>query len=415
MSVINFDSVKALFKVNMKAQPETTHIMRVFNFMHTGLSMNSFSTSSIVQMFEKIASLNIDYVVPYIAISYSKSSLYCIMDTSNFTKNSLEALIDGDLKDEVMLRNSIKGVFTALKTLHKSGIIHGAISPHKLLLDNEKEFCLYDFIGSEISARVLPSSNFEFIPPEIIKGESSSIKTDIWELGATLQFLAGDNMSSQLADLIKIMKCNEPINRITIENALKHQWFTCQNNLLLNNISVKEHIKHKYKMENIMMEIINRIHGKISSKEIKELRNTISSNDKSATGEIGYNEFMQFIIDDRNGAANFENITINYTVILSACMNLLKFCEQEIIGEIFKQLSYGSDVIQLIDLRDWMKNIGCIYAENSFDFTTFVRTVTNNSNEDLSISVTDFFAICKHIEFEASEDLLEIGFNSNYI
>lgn len=104
-----------------------------------------------------------------------------------------ESLRSGGWSLEPALR-LLDQVGRALAYAHRRGVLHGGLTPHNILLDDEGNAYLSDFgIGLRTTeAAESTSSPRPLLPPELVDGEHPTIRSDIFALGAlTFHVLAG--------------------------------------------------------------------------------------------------------------------------------------------------------------------------------------------------------------------------------
>ena len=158
--------------------------------------------------------------------------------------------------------------------MHKKGIIHRDLKPDNILvLDRVKsEVCIAD-LGlacglDDYSNLVKKLGTPGYLAPEILKGYSASVKSDIFSLGAIFYNMVTGNMlfdgkdekevlrnnrykdPSDIIDedlltistdcqlLLKWMLKRNPEDRPTSEECLKHNWFSQDREALVNMIEI---------------------------------------------------------------------------------------------------------------------------------------------------------------------------------
>uniref|UniRef100_A0A0N4ZEY7 Protein kinase domain-containing protein n=1 Tax=Parastrongyloides trichosuri TaxID=131310 RepID=A0A0N4ZEY7_PARTI len=163
---------------------------------------------------------------------------------------------DCDLNKEDQVRVFVKQLLTALQYMHDRNQPHLDLRPEVVLLQDD-HLCLADF-GQNIHLRDGKINDSyitspEFVAPEIVKGENAGIYSDMWSVGIMTFVLLG-GVSPFLGDsdeetLLNVaegkfdLQCKElsyvtnegidflenllvldPMQRMTVNNALAHPW-----------------------------------------------------------------------------------------------------------------------------------------------------------------------------------------------
>lgn len=151
-------------------------------------------------------------------------------------------------------------VALALQYIHSKDILHRDLKPENILLDKDYNVKLSDFgwCGeykqimrncSRTNNRVTFCGTYEYMAPEIIRGDKQSEKVDIWSLGILLyellhgktpfrsnapleiqknivegRYKIGRNISAPASDLIRKLLRPTPEKRLSIEEILSHSF-----------------------------------------------------------------------------------------------------------------------------------------------------------------------------------------------
>ncbi|KAJ3448905.1 hypothetical protein M0813_27758 [Anaeramoeba flamelloides] len=154
----------------------------------------------------------------------------------------------------------IKKILNALKYLHSKGIVHRDLKPENLLLsDNTKyaEIKLTDFglskVMSDQDVMKTACGTPIYVAPEILSRKIYGPQVDVWSTGIILYVLLSgcapfydenlpvlfnkikrgkihfpsqewENISESAKDLIRKFLIVDPLRRITVEDALNHEW-----------------------------------------------------------------------------------------------------------------------------------------------------------------------------------------------
>lgn len=153
----------------------------------------------------------------------------------------------------------LKQVIKAVRYLHRNGVCHRDIKPENLLFSSSKQnrLKLIDF-GLSLKKDYWSKSMSEvvgtvyYIAPEVIHG-NYDMRCDVWSLGVLMFFLLSgklpfyakdpelvmnkiiqqnlsytsewNKISKEAKDLVSRLLCKNKKNRISIEDAYKHEWF----------------------------------------------------------------------------------------------------------------------------------------------------------------------------------------------
>lgn len=174
----------------------------------------------------------------------------------------MELCSRGSLYDRFLKKNSavsehnarsfMRQLLSAVRYLHKHGIIHRDIKPENLFLDENFNLKLGDFgfaTWVRSRKRVGETSTPYYTPPEIFKGHGYGYKVDIWSAGCVLyDLLVGKSaffsksdadierkvlerkprlprrLTRPAKDLISWMLHKDPSCRPTLDQVLKHEF-----------------------------------------------------------------------------------------------------------------------------------------------------------------------------------------------
>lgn len=215
---------------------------------------------------KKELSIQRQFESPYIVniYSYFEDSEHFILIIEYINGGELfDSIIQKGVFDEHDAANVIQQTLVGLKILHDNHVIHRDLKPENLLLSIDEstgettvkisDFGLADLFSD--SKLVQYCGTEGYAAPEIMLHTPYDTSVDIWSLGVilyvllsgTLPFDAEDtfeltkqicrcqldftkpewsNISKSAIDLIQQMLQFEPGQRITVENALKHDWIT---------------------------------------------------------------------------------------------------------------------------------------------------------------------------------------------
>ena len=199
------------------------------------------------------------------------------------SKGQLFSLIKNHRKfNQITAKQYLKEIISAIKYLHEKipPIIHRDIKPENILIDQDGKCKLADFgwacfdYGGKIREAFCGTP--EYLAPEMINKSGHNKSVDIWAIGVLLfEMLTGrtpfnlygdrsqlynsikilninwpDDFPVLAKDLINKILCINPDERLSLDEIIKHQWFTDTPSLrpFLNNINYSEPSKLKFQL-----------------------------------------------------------------------------------------------------------------------------------------------------------------------
>jgi len=184
---------------------------------------------------------------------YDESRVYLILEYAPKGEmyKSLQKSPNGRF-DEPRSSKYIRQLTEALIYCHSKKVIHRDIKPENLLLDIQGDLKIADFgwsVHAPSSRRGTMCGTLDYIPPEMIHGESHDKNVDLWSLGILCyEFLVGSppfestdqnttyrkiikgeysfppHVSSGARDLIGKLLVKNPEERLPLGEILKHPW-----------------------------------------------------------------------------------------------------------------------------------------------------------------------------------------------
>ncbi|KAK6348263.1 spindle assembly checkpoint kinase [Orbilia javanica] len=140
---------------------------------------------------------------------------------------------------------------SALSYLHKKHVIHRDIKPENILVGSHGEIKLSDFgwsVHAPTNRRTTLCGTLDYLPPEMLRGDSHGEKVDLWSLGVLMyEFLCGnapfedtpietqkrivklnfkipDFVSAEAKDLITRLLRLDPEKRLPLDQVAQHPW-----------------------------------------------------------------------------------------------------------------------------------------------------------------------------------------------
>jgi calcium-dependent protein kinase len=225
----------------------------------------------------------------------------------------------------------MKQIFSAVYYCHSKNIIHRDLKLQNILIDDEEEFIIkiIDFGTSEILSKnktITYIGTLLYMPPEVIKQTDYNNKYDLWSCGVIMFYLLSgelpffslneqeisvkimispvtfnngvwDNISDTAKDLISKLLERDINKRLSVEEALKHDFFKGDKEMIIPKKSLLKICNNvfSYNIDNIIIHkaflafILQTIN---KNKEINELRSYFKILDKNLDGRISINDLV---------------------------------------------------------------------------------------------------------------------------
>jgi len=406
-SVLSFDSNRALYALKSISDSNATYYARIFSFKSSDSQLNK-----IKKRIKSIEDLRLPCIIPYTHIASNETHIYCVMQTTAYTYYSTETIISRLIEDEGSLKKALKGVFEALATLHSQNIMHGEIGPEKLLYGGDK-FALCDFtMGVETVAQLFIASDQKLVAPEIRNGYLPSIKSDVWELGATIKYLLDTTrISSELEDLLNKMTKKDEKERITILQALAHEWFKGALNEPSKRITYNSEAESQLRTSRIILNVVNLMANKVKELNVNELRFFMKLMDEGDIGLIDFSIFMTYMVEkkllEQNTFSIENDFLVNYTDLLCSVMALGQFIKQERCIELFGQLAEGSLTVTKEAIRGLLISSGLeVYVNSEDNIESFIQGHQIDHRSEYDLTYHEFMMLIRYLDLEITEYIL---------
>ncbi|CAD8065639.1 unnamed protein product [Paramecium sonneborni] len=232
--------------------------------------------------------------------------------------------------NENIAKQYMQQILSAMVYCHKRKIVHRDLKPENILFDDKdinSNLKIIDFGASEkmISKKLTTKIGTPYyLAPEILRPNGYDEKVDVWSCGVILYILLigkapfrGKNqietlqlaqkahldfsgnhwnkVSPEAIDLIKLMIQKDPLKRISMKDALKHQWILNQSPKIIQ--FDQDFFKDitKFKGYNNLRVAINQfVTVQISKKEEKQkFLEVFKSLDKNRDGLLSQEEILQ--------------------------------------------------------------------------------------------------------------------------
>ncbi|KAF7132189.1 hypothetical protein RHSIM_Rhsim09G0028900 [Rhododendron simsii] len=266
-------------------------------------------------------------IVKYKDVYEDREAVYLVMELCQ----------GGELFDRIVARGhytergaatTTKTILEVVKVCHEHGVIHRDLKPENFLYGDDSESAPLKAIDFGLSIFFEPGQRFSeivgspyYMAPEVLK-RNYSHEVDVWSAGVILYILLcgvppfwadteegiaqaiirtkidferdpWPRVSKDAKELVKGMLNPNPSIRMTVEEALGHQWI--QNAHQVSNISLGENVKARIKQFSLM--------NKFKKKVLRVVADNLP-NEKVA----GIKQMFHMMDTDKNGNLTFEEL-----------------------------------------------------------------------------------------------------------
>ena len=405
----------------------------------------SGSSKSEIEILRKISHPNITNVYEI----FEDSKKYYIMMEYLQGGELFEAITSSGSFSEFSAAKIMKQLLSAVNYLHNNNIVHRDLKPENIMLTSEPKEGNYEIklIDFGAARQFIPGKKIKkfigtsyYIAPEVLK-ENYDEKCDVWSCGVILYILlcgyppfngntnidiyhniqtqnpnfSGDeweDITYEAITLIKNMLNKNPNKRYSIDDCLKHKWFSLLDDNE-KNLGSKSHFKQiqyvaishlaKFIQENRFKKaVLQFISNQFDiQKEEGDLREIFKSLDTSGKGQLDQQIFTDKLIElygENDGKVLGESIfanldldgsgKISYDEFLSAMINSKKVVTDERLEKAFKIFDKDHNgklsVDEIISVfggnkESWKKVISEIdlNKDGEVDFNEFKIMMTN--------------------------------------
>ena len=306
--------------------------------------------------------------------------IYEFFEDSRFIYIVMDVIEGGELFDRIQevqrfsekkAADYFKQILTGVNYLHKSNIVHRDLKPENILFDGAGNLTIVDFGTSKMYDKRKKMKKTHgtpyYIAPEVLKG-SYDEKCDVWSCGVILYILLSGfppfngnddddildsvlegrftfnvkefkNVSEQAKDLITQLLTYNHKSRVSIAQALEHEWFkvtqTKANKLDPNFLSNMKNFSTKNKMQKaVYLFLVNHM---TSKEEKRKLLETFQALDTNNDGVLSRKELQEGFkkIDNALTEADLDSLMkkidnnksneIDYSEFVAAAIDRKKF------------------------------------------------------------------------------------------
>ena len=378
--------------------------------------VNQHSIDSIKREVEILRSLDHPNIVKYFETYEEDSYLHIVMEYipgdnlfKMITNKTYVSFTERDI-NEIMVY-----LLKSVLFLHHNGIVHRDIKPDNILFSVPGKYSSLKLIDFGLSIpRNARKEKYRvgtpyYMAPEMIVGKYC-YESDMWSIGVILyvlvtghqpfkgvdqeevfehitqgkydtKLLIRQHCSKQLKDLIKKILVTDPKKRISVESALKHEWFSLFDNYNDNNAIISKDIIFaikNFQNQNLLQKEVLYYLAKISTDtEVQKLKQAFSIIDKDNSGEIEYEEIPKIFADLKIKASEDElkNIfdsldfhndgKVNYSEFIAATLSSIQFAKEDRLLSAFRYFDTSdSGYITLDSIIEALKQNNVIVNES---------------------------------------------------
>ena len=315
---------------------------------------------------EIMKKIDFPFIIPLYSFEEDLNFFYLIMEKVE-GKTLLELINEKGKFTEPISKFIFFQILCSINYLHKTAnIIHRDLKLENILISNNGIIRIIDFglskiFQSEYSSFQTKCGSIDYTAPEIFSNSSYNINSDIWSIGIVLYILVTGklpfedkneslkikkiveiepeyplNLSLSLKNLLSKLLCKNPLNRITLDEIFKHEWF-----LNFKLIDLFNHLNSNYFLNNFK-EFFNE--NKFLKREeiINLISNIFYNNDE-------FNEFNEFILITKMKYKRSNSIkkdNLKNPIFRNRAISMISSKENNKKSNILNQISFDIKIIK---------------------------------------------------------------------
>jgi hypothetical protein len=209
----------------------------------------------LVMELQSFASLQDRHLIPFLGAFYESGKIHMALEYMSLGSLSHVVRRYGALS-EPLLKHIVRRVLLGLQYLHSKKVVHRDIKPENILINHQGKVKIADFglakeLGEQKDLTTTFLGTMIYLSPERVKSQAYSYSSDIWSLGITIMYLANGKLDTQyssywqlwsasskaspaldrtkhsadLCDLVDKCLHQQPSERYTADELLKHRWW----------------------------------------------------------------------------------------------------------------------------------------------------------------------------------------------
>mmetsp|Transcript_36885 Transcript_36885/g.61094 ORF Transcript_36885/g.61094 Transcript_36885/m.61094 type:complete len:388 (+) Transcript_36885:102-1265(+) len=224
---------------------------------------------SMMREFQVLRSLDHPNIVSLIDAYETQDTLFLVCQLATGGELMHRIAEENSVYTEEEVKRHMKTILMTMKYMHDQGVVHRDLKPENILLSDKSDsaeiliadFGLGRFVQHNAQYMETVCGTHHYLAPELVKCDRGEVDgygkaVDVWGIGliafimlfgynpflresnmatheaivtCKFNFPKDDNVGKHAKDLIKKMLQINPDKRITIDDALKHQWFPDNN------------------------------------------------------------------------------------------------------------------------------------------------------------------------------------------
>jgi len=380
-----------------------------------------------------------EFLLAYTEFAITDYHFYLVMQCLPENIQLIDAIKENlFIVNEENIRKAFYGIIKTLTRMHNSGIIHGQLNPHKILI--KKDICImYDLLIGLETREDMIAENYYYLAPEVLNGESPTAASDIWSLGAIFYYLITSRtvfFGHSYSEYINNLACNEPIFSDPIWNSISPQF----KDLIQNMLSRESHLRPTSDalftsdwvqgkipatttklIENVELikkdrdfhlcvyKLMNAFANTKSRSTIKKWKEMLAMGN---TETLEFGVMMAKLLGDSDPLceefSDYWNEPIDFLSFLHMVIGLISLITQERGAILFYQLSKDGKCIEEKEIAEVLCSTGNIkYAMNSAELYKLIKKHQRNQIRiDHKLYFQEFLDLCDTLELNPSEEFV---------
>jgi serine/threonine protein kinase len=380
------------------------------------------------------------HLLPYLYVGSNQHFYYLIIDNPGYESLN-QAIANKHFEvTEFNICSALKGIIRTLTILHKAGISHGQITPSRIIVHSNFFYLLDPCTGLEQNSELLEDHEYRlYAAPEVLKGETPSLASDIWSLGALIYYLITGHpvysetsiseyldtvnaedppfkepiwkkVSPELIQILKKMlkKCE---HRITMSELVNSSWLNItgltKTTNLMNYIKI---LRNELSSQKIIKTFLYVLANEVHEQRLEDLLSELQSTDFKNSGKVSMRFLLEKVLDPEHRSFNAlkeKNLEVFYKDFIESCIDLNKLLALEKVAAVFHKYSKSRQYIEKDQIKIIMKECGFSdLLGDEIKLEEDIKLAQKKKRDAVNLTFDEFTDFFEEKKFNFSEEII---------